>query len=157
MKDGIYRVTANVGGQLVVAEAQVRNGVFQGLGELSGMVGVFDFAAVADQGVGSETGITRGIHWQRVDLTTPDATMPTPPPGASPPLPASDDAPHEIRLQLDAFPVPTDQQRMHADRFGTNVEATWDDGHRKSGSAAVDRDDGPEQPAVRPRPEDGDR
>ncbi len=41
MKDGIYRVTLKVDGQSVVAEAQVRNGVFQGLGALSGVLGIF--------------------------------------------------------------------------------------------------------------------
>ncbi len=69
MKDGIYRVTLTIDGLPVVAEARVHNGVFQGIGELAGIVGVFRTESgvpiaglepgMPDQGTGE------GGMWQR--------------------------------------------------------------------------------------------
>jgi|GEM_PF-3705139 len=139
MKDGIYRVTANVGGQWVVAEAQVRNGVFQGLGALSGMVGVFDFRMQAGRPDGGDIGISGGVRWQRADLAIDDACEQARVSDSSASSLASDASLSDIRCRLDASSVSSDQRRAATHRSRMSAEWTWNEFHHEPGRIGAGR------------------
>lgn len=73
MKDGIYKVELKMGGEIVVAEAEVRDGVLQGQGALEGIVGVFfvdglkmQASRVSPGEVAPEEVVADNIKWRRI-------------------------------------------------------------------------------------------
>jgi hypothetical protein len=133
MKDGIYRVTLKVEGKPVVAEGRVCSGVFQGLGELSGIVGVFalddaEAAVPSAQEAEPKSHVRIGaLQWERSDeeaicLIAPNRWQSGPYEGAD-----VDYAPLCIRRKTDIVSTATDRQRERAIRASLYVPLAWQD------------------------------
>lgn len=133
MKDGIYRVTLKIEGKPVIAEGRIRSGVFQGLGELSGIVGMFaldDADPSAPSGrAGDATGHGRigALRWEPSDEAaigsiTSNRRRPGPYEGAE-----VDCAPLCIRRKTDIVSTATDRQRERAIRASLYVPLAWQD------------------------------
>jgi hypothetical protein len=135
MKDGIYRVTLKIEGKPIVAEGSVRSGVFQGLGELSGIVGVLalddaeaDRSAPSErEGDATEHGRIGALRWEPSDEAaigsiTSNRRRPGPYEGAE-----VDCAPLCIRRKTDIVSTATDRQRERAIRASLYVPLAWQD------------------------------
>jgi len=122
MKDGIYRMTLTIEGRPVVAEGSVRGGVLQGLGELSGIVGVF---ALDDAEAGSsalsaqerdaagDDSITVSQSKRSYDEVISSMTSNRSQPGLYESVDV-DDVPLCIRRKTDIVSTATDRQRERA-------------------------------------------
>jgi hypothetical protein len=133
MKDGIYRVTLKVEGKPVVAEGRVCNGVFQGLGELSGIVGVFAFDdadALApsrqEEGIAGH-GRIGALRWER-SAEAASSLMASNRRQSGPYERADVDcAPLCVRRKTDIVSTATDRQRERAIRASLYVPLAWQD------------------------------